>query len=293
MRTFRFLSVLFVTLTLLYGIASGAERPKKDPVPKKENVSEGTLLKRFVWDVPIENCELRNICDLKRLLFVADDYKAGPGANDYPYFTKMYATYETATFATLEKYAFVQFIRGTVFTSRKDDQSGKVEITMDSVLRNFNRLLVYRIPSWIIDSKGASPVYMSVEGYGRHDWYRWKKETMPPPGLSDEEVNIYGWGNPPVPRLYVDDDPQAAFVASSGVAYNVSLEFKTCLYLSVDIPQTTTRDNVDFAEPLYCFPWRSSYVYNHDVQRFESPVGIVFPKGHGGNVLEFAEERGY
>lgn len=290
MRALRFLGALCAVLTLM-GMAAAAE---KAVAPKKEN--NLTLLNRSLQDVPVENCERRDVCDLKRLLFVSDDYQLAIGKNEYQYFTLMYATYETATFATLEKYAFVQFIRGSAFTSRKDLETGEIDVAYNRALGNFNQWLVYRIPSWIIDAGEATPAYMSVEGASRHYWYRWQREILPPPWISQEEYIFCGndWkppspsnketkneelrckNRPSAPRLYVDDEPEGALVLD-GVARNVSLEFKTCLYKSADVPQTTERDNVNFAEPLYCFPWRTSFVYNHDLKKFESPPELVFP----------------
>ncbi|MDO8521221.1 MAG: hypothetical protein Q7S52_03835 [bacterium] len=280
MRVLRVLGILFAAF-LLCGTVSAAEW--SSTIPNKEDKEGLTLLKRSVSDVPIEDCKRRDICDLTRLLFVSEDYRVKVGKNEYQYFTLMYATYETATFATLEKYAFVPFIRGSVFTSQKDPSTGNVEIRYNVALASFNQWLVYRIPSWIIDSGDASPASHSVEGFPRHEFYRWQSAILPPPWITQEE-NVYGWDKPKVPRLYVDDDPQTALL-SGRVAYNVSLEFKTCLYKSADIPQATTRDNTNFAEPLYCFPWRSSFVYDHDSKKFESPEGIVFPGLTGPNEL--------
>lgn len=273
-----------ILLTLSVSAIPAAEKGvKRKWVEAKTAAAAETLLKRFQQDIMIENCEKRDICELKRVLFVADDYRVEMSPGDYRYFTLTYATYEAKTFGALEKYAFVQFIRGAVFTSKKNPITGEVEIIYNSALANFDQWLVYKIPSWIIDARDASPTYMSVEGAPRHFWYRWQSNILPPPWISGEE-KIYGKSRPPVPRLYVDDNPQEAFVFD-GTAYNVSLEFKTCLYKSDDIPATTTRDNVSFAEPLYCFPWRSSFVYNHDSKNFESPDGLVFPGIAGSNEL--------
>jgi len=283
MHILRMFGVLLAALLLFCGSVSAAQR--SPPPAKKESASPLTLLKSTTVDVPLGECERRDTCDLRRLLFVTEDYRLKIGKDEYQYFTLTYATYETATFATLEKYAFVQFIRGSVFTSRKDPVTGKTEVTYDGALGNFDQWLVYKIPEWIIDAGSTSPTYMSIEGMPQHYWYRWQNAILPPPWLTQDE-NIYRQDRSQlkVPRLYVDDNPQEALVVN-GTAYNVSLEFKTCLYKSADIPKTTTRDNTNFAEPLFCFPWRSSYVYNHDLKKYESPEGLVFPGLTGENVL--------
>ena len=311
MRTYRQLSTLFL-FCLFFSFASAAQKaplPKNIPPPKKMMVPEkavapkvkvltaqsdaeqnGTtasrtnpLLKRSVLDVAIENCADRDICDLKRVLFISEDFEIASVSGIYGYGTRLYATYETATFATLEKYAFVNFIRGAVFNSVRDSETKEVAIKYDVAYGNFNEWIVYKIPSWIIDAGGPSPVYMSVEGFPSHEFYRWKKNVFPAPWVTHEE-RIYGWEKPTVPRLYVDDEPEFAH-ASDDAAHNVSLEFKMCLYKIKDIPIATTRDNTEFAQPLFCFPWRSSFVYNHDLRKFESPEGLVFPGLTGPNEL--------
>ena len=67
------------------------------------------------------------------------------------------------------------------------------------------------------------------------------------------------------------DHPSGAFVSGIGVK-NVALEFNTCIYKAIDVPEETRRDDINFATPLTCFGWQNVYVYEFDKQKFQTDI---------------------
>lgn len=273
-----------------------------------------TVLRRERTVVPIKNCEAKNICDLKQLIFIVEDYKVGipQDPDGYHFGTRVFAGYETATFDTLEKYVFVQFIRGSVYYSRRNDKTGAVELRPPIggiSTKSFGWWIEFTYPLWTIDSDILDPNYYGEEGSPRHYLYEWwdegvldkdpymvskerfmryrtekKKSKKFEPrmielsefiGVPDRQGNLYGEKTPSRPALFVRDSPDQAWIIGDGIVKNVSLEFKMCLFKAIDVPTQTTRDNINFAEPIYCFPWRSSFVYNHELKKFESPQDVI------------------
>jgi len=55
---------------------------------------------------------------------------------------------------------------------------------------------------------------------------------------------------------------------------NISLKFKTCLYLRKDIPRKSTPTEIDLTKAISCHDWSSSFIFNHDENKYESPEGI-------------------
>ncbi len=94
--------------------------------------------------------------------------------------------------------------------------------------------------------------------------YRWNRTE----GSYEQSGEVlYYKEKPTVPRLYVTDHPGTSFLKGS-VAKNISLQFKTCLYRTSEIPEITTGDEIDFAKPLHCFEWASSYIYDYKKNDF-------------------------
>ncbi len=271
MRIFR--HVLLVLLFFGSISAAGAAGAPAD---------RGATIRRTVVDIPNRNCEKTGTCDLKRVLFITEDYRVGKeGAPDAHYGTKFYALYETTTPAALEKYVFVQFARGCMFSSYRDPKTGAVVVNHDIVLKNFGEYIIWRIPNWIIDAPRADPVYFTAEGFPRHFFYAWQKDTFSVPD-DDSKLEFYGIlkderskSLATQPRLFVMDAPSQAFVTDSGRAHNTALEYKMCLFRAGDVPQKATRKSRDLGTPIQCGNWQSTFVYNHDLKKFESPQNTV------------------
>jgi hypothetical protein len=212
------------------------------------------------------NCARTNTCSLKKVHFVADQYQIRVGA-DLNYGTRMVADYRTAASGDLKDYAFVQFIRGCQFESQEINH--KIVYSSSITRELFDKMVTFRSPNWIIDSIDSDPMYNSLPNnteFPRHVLYRY---------MDHGQVKFYGNQIPTDPTLFVRDLPGQSFAElKDNWAQNTSLEFKTCMYKTKDIPLRTTPENLNFARPITCFSWHSSYVFNHKTKKFGSSKEI-------------------
>jgi hypothetical protein len=228
----------------------------------------------FVPDA--KTCAEKDLCDLKSVVFRVEHMRS-PAENKDDieiYGTDLYASYETRSLETLPKYAFVQFIRGCVYRSLLGID-GKIE-THFSIVRQYmgNGRYPFRHLDWSLDSVDRDPVYASEPSVPeeRHYFSEWLEPSKQwKPGSAG---NYYGEKKPYFPKLYVTDNAPLAYVFS-GVAQNVSFEFRMCLYKTTDIPRSTRPDELNFAQPIVCYDWKSSNIYDHAQETFDHPNGVV------------------
>ncbi len=235
------------------------------------------LLSRSHYIFENTNCQETSSCSLKEAEFLVEDYRQAilekDGSTGYNYATRLVAKYRTDSLASLEDYVFVEFIKGCVFTSRMENGVLKYDYISTPHL---NANVTYKFTEWTIDSYDLDPVYNSLPGESRHAAYRWN-ET--PGSTSAETEHFYGKMRPDIPELYVTDRSAPAndsnvFRFLNGNFQNVSVAFKMCIYKTTDVPESMPQD-VNFAKPIYCYEWASSYVYNHESAKFEYPREIV------------------
>lgn len=220
-------------------------------------------------DVFINNdCDKNKTCDLKKVEYFVEDYSVSIDGG-YNYGTRFFARYETKRTKDLEKYVFVQFIKGCNFSSSLVDQ--EVEIAYDRVYPRDIGAIIFKFPDWTIDSYNLDPVYSTYSGRSRFYLYRW---NTVPGSFSIDTENFYGQKKPKIPKLYLVDHPGQSFYLNDW-AHNISLQFRTCIYRTKDVSAKVSHDDIDFAEPIHCYEWSSSFVYNHSTGQFESPVNIV------------------
>lgn len=205
-------------------------------------------------------CEINETCDLKEFKLQTYDYSV-----QYPdgksFGTGAYISYKTDKVDQLEKYAVVQFIRGCSYYSDDDPNKDLVQIKREF----FGEISPFHHPDWVIDSVDKDPIYNSLSTGNRHRAYRWN--TVPGSTNNATEA-YYSEGIPSNPELYVRDLPGTAFYLN-GRAKNLSLNFKVCLYKTADVPLETKQDDLSFANPIHCFDWDSSFVYNHKLKKME------------------------
>jgi hypothetical protein len=204
------------------------------------------------------DCRLTGTCDLKRFTLTTSVYEVwfSDDPNHPTYGNGAIMEYETDSVEALEKYAIVQFVKGCVFHSSKNDAE-KIITNLSYVVPSFGEHVPLCFPEWVIDSQDTDPVYNSDPEYGRFHLLRWNK-----PGSYDEETQkYYGDEKPHVPVVYLTDHPAGAFVTKTGVK-NAALAFNTCIYKASDVPKKARRDDVKFAKPITCFNWQSVYVYD-------------------------------
>lgn len=221
-------------------------------------------------------CEKNDTCDLKTFSFLKEDFSMTRNSLAH-YATRAFAEYETSSIETLTNYGIVKFIRGCKFESRLVAGVVLKEKTISKM--QFGDGVLFHFPQWVIDSIDKDPIYPSllpVEDEevrkNRHHFYRWN-----PRGLHDRKTEkVFGEEEPPYPRLYIADIPGAAYLWDENfdLARNVSLELKSCIYKIGDIPLKTAQDDIDFAKPIHCFSWQSSFIYNFDLGKFETTAEL-------------------
>lgn len=220
------------------------------------------------------DCEENNTCDLLSIDFRAEDYEVVTSSGK-SYGTRMFAAYTTREVGDLEKYVFVQFIRGCVYSTELK-KKGKVLVLYDVSRRHFNVIKPFSHPNWQVDSLDDNPVFLSARGKPLHYYYRWNTVNG---SMEKETEYLYGMIKPSQPTLYVSDRPGTVFVSGKR-ARNRSLQFLTCLYKVAAVPDISRPEDIDFGRPIQCFEWYSSYVYNFKTKKYER-TEIVSPVCRG------------
>lgn len=216
------------------------------------------------WDERIEifkniDCQKDNSCSLKEVWINIQKYRVVVEGGLH-FGTVMTTGYKTDTVEALEEYGFVQFIRGCKFASQKNADNTITNSYGMSII-HFGERKTFAFPEWVIDSDISDPVYTSRAGSSRAYYGLW---------LDNGVKTLYGNKKPATPELFIIDHPGRTAFFMGGGAQNTSLELRTCIYKTKDVPGRTTPDNVYFARPIKCFTWNSIFVYNHDVELFES-----------------------
>lgn len=202
-------------------------------------------------------------------------YKVIFNPDVYSWGTRMFAKYETQNVNELEDYAVVQFTRGCQFNNEMEN--GKI-VYYDNILRYlFNKLVLYKFSDWIIDSGddypmfGNTPEDFDYEGgkVSRHGLYTWNRHD----NFDQDGEVLYYKEQPKKPYLYTDDHPGTAFFQNNR-AKNISQEYRTCLYKTKDIPLTGSPKDLNFAKPVKCFNWNTSFIYNFSTKEFSRPTGL-------------------
>ena len=250
--------------------AASAETGSVKAAPVQGTSSPVSTVRERKTEWVNKNCRETDTCDLKRLSLIQRDYKVKIGDSTENFGTRMVLEYETAKLGSLERYGIAQFIRGCQFHSKRQPD-GEVLKDLD-VTRFWNgEDVTYRHPNWVLDRVTPDPIDWGFEenSPNRHFYY-WNSFPGSIPGGQNY---YYGYKKPVNPVLYLRDLPGAAFLSPVG-AKNISLQFRVCIYKSADVPLEVSAYNLDFAKPLTCLEWSSSWIYNHAKGRYEQPVDI-------------------
>ncbi|HEY9585086.1 MAG TPA: hypothetical protein VJJ02_00640 [Candidatus Paceibacterota bacterium] len=265
--------VLLVSLLLVIWSSVLFAAKKQEKVP--------SYAREEVYVPSKENCEERDTCDLEKVVFrLKEVYLPKEGKYDIELgWTRMYASYVTTSVGKIEKYLFVQFIRGSIFTSEMLPE-GKVVKHFSVVRRHIDTpegKILFRHPDWVVDKDRGPDPSMSADSTNpgdRHFFLEWS--NTPAVWDSDRsQGNLYGEKKPTFPQVYVTDSPEAAAVFPTGIVRNTSLEFRTCLYRAIDVPLSVPKGSINFAVPIKCFEWAQSFVYDHAKQSWDHPVGVI------------------
>lgn len=212
-------------------------------------------------------CRANNTCDLDTFSITVENYMVIVDGEPH-YGTRLFAEYETTSVDALTRYGFVSFLRGCKFDSYK---TGEGIIREKNIHKwQFDNPVPFVFPEWTIDSIDRDPLYWSAPIENRHTFYLWNEV---PKSYKRATEKMYGVETPKTSRLYVTDRPGTSFLYE-GWARNTSLEFKICIFKTGDVPRKSLEDNVDFAAPIHCFFWKSSFIYNHDIGQFEKKESI-------------------
>lgn len=194
------------------------------------------------------------------------------------YGTRMFAQYETASRSDLERFVFVQWIRGCHYDSLREPD-GTVSRFHSYARDYFGQVVPFRHPDWMIDSYDTDPAFASQveQALPRHHAYRWNSV-----GGSFEQKTEHFYGDdpsPPSPALYVADRPGVAFVGKiPGVgisAKNISTQYRICLYRIEDVPLAADPHQAQLGgPPIRCFEWASSWIFNFEQGSYERPSEV-------------------
>lgn len=220
------------------------------------------------------DCKKNDTCDLKSFDVKVNQYLVTLGNEPLDSAvrgTMMSANYQTKTGTSVEKYGIGQFIQGCQYISRK--QNGVVTNYPVTKREFMGKVIPYFHPTMAVDGFISDPLSWGEDAEAaRHSTYLTKDPSGP--WTADDYYN--GRNTPADNRLYVVDRPGVAgFYADSQRAYNISLKFKICIYKSADVPREVDPNSQDFAKPIHCVEWASSYVYNFDKGAFETLPDVV------------------
>lgn len=185
------------------------------------------------------------------------------------YGTKTLISYQTKKISDLQKYGIVQFVEGCQFMSKLEN--GEIQHSPKISRPYRGEIIPYFHPILMNDGPTKDPlVWGDASDQSRHFFYL---NRPPVPNVKRE---YFGKKTPPQSRLYVTSRPGgvAAYYPETKTAYNTSLHYRTCLFKTDQVPQSVEPDEVEFATPLHCFDWFSSYIYNFDKRKFETKSEI-------------------
>ena len=231
------------------------------PVVAQSNVTRGEMTTQIFKNA---NCAATDSCDLKEFKLRKYDYKVST-SEGISHGSGAFTSFKTDKTENLEKYAVVQFMRGCTYIDALDEQGNSAK-RFNFVKESFGEITLFKYPNWIIDSLDKDPIYSSYSATARHGFNRWNKVEN---SINHETEAYFVNEKPTRPELYVRDFPGVAFVGPFGPK-NISYEFRTCLYKTSEVPQETRADDLNFADPIHCFEWQSSFIYNHQTKKYET-----------------------
>lgn len=226
------------------------------------------------------DCEKTQSCTLKRVEYIVEDYRQMID-NDYAYGTRFSARYETEAVNHLEDYVFVQFVRGCVYWDDwgqlKNGKTPRNYVVYGSP-KDPAKTKDFKFSEWIVDDNddgNPDPAYTSISpALPRHALAHW---NIVPGSVDEATQRFYGKNCPKFPELYIADWPHGVYVNKAGNAKNASLQFRTCVYKATDVPTSLSPEGPKIGEPLNCFDWNVSYLYNYAKGVYEHPDAIVCP----------------
>lgn len=229
-------------------------------------------------------CSYTDTCDLVEFNLVVQKKKIvlPKTTQKEAYFaTDIRAVYQTSTVDKLEKYAVVQMIKGCMFESTWNGV--KLEKNLSYNRDHMGKSALFQHKNWQVDNDHMAPIYSGIQfDNGKIDPFYLLRWNTDPKSIAADDAKYYGKEVPPHPILFATDMPGPATFRlqtwQPGVvaATNVSLEFKTCLFKTEDLPTATDADgtNIDFQKSIQCFNWDHKFIYDFVAGKFNSPTTI-------------------
>lgn len=236
------------------------------PLHCEDGIRDSSLL-----DIRHSFQDIEGLREVRFQLFDQENGQAG-GCS---YSRRIIASYQTESVDQLERYAFVQWIRGCAYRTYTDVRSGPShQFWTRRHLGRYGNLLH---PEWVIDSETADPIYGSPAPDGtepRHHFYLWN----PVPGRFDlSRMRAYRrsrLAEMPLPELWIADTPNGASYAFPVSPSSVALEFRTCLHRVRDLPLTAADGTPDLPPALICHEWNWIRVFDSTSQSFRTEVNV-------------------
>ena len=189
------------------------------------------------------------------------------------------AGFEAKNWNDLQKYGFVQFIRGCTFDSA-EKANGIIERWVGDVTRNFGKRITNTYPRWTFNTPTSDPLLdapheddLSLPG-GRLRDYEWSAQMIEPviqKRMKLKTILEY----PPrmttiTPRLSITFLPATmAYMNTENSHFrNVAFEYKICLYHLKDIPLHVTEDS-KMPEAIVCQDWDSQFEYDFKSKEYK------------------------
>lgn len=217
----------------------------------------------------------KGLCEVKGVKLYVDQIRTERMSG-----SMMVAEVETTKKEVLKKYAFVQYIRGCMFTTQT---TGENAYLVRSHFENPNSTpFVHK--TWEIDSGfDRDPIYHSnpLAGFDEIRGFEIPRNSYYENGNSLTTENSYTWSGKlehlKENKLFTSDSPTAAAIGSSvpmTVVRNSSLEFRICLHEISKVPTTVDDPKTIIPDPIVCMEWSSNFIYNFGKKVFEEKTAI-------------------
>jgi hypothetical protein len=248
------------------------------------------------WSVPADRC------GLSRFAIGNYDYEqVNPfGKIGRVRGSMMAASVETSDPSCLKEYGVVQYIRGCMYNVRFRRSENRVVDRYFGVVREQRgKVVPFVYRGWDVDTVDADPLYHSnaenSSPAARFDHHRYAKKPL---ALAADAASVRRDGKiffdaknsgslaesaTPLRGYFVTDLPSLAdWTPNAGAGdeewVNASLEFRTCVYRTKDIPNEGTPlppgTSPDAGGPITCFSWQHKQTFDPVKNSFGTHAGI-------------------
>jgi hypothetical protein len=206
---------------------------------------------------------------------------------------------ETTDPSCIHDYAVVQYIHGCVYDIEQSDKTGKLERYYGEDIDDADgNSIPFKFDDWTVDSVDHDPMYFSAPASSTTDPRRFDGllyTTVPlrldgtDAGLSADMTTMFNSKylgfvkDLPAPpkQMFSYDLPDTAswygYRTGRNAVTNNSLEFKVCLYRTVDVPLTGSPKGFDVPSdqggPIHCIDWESKNSFDFKSHQIVSNLG--------------------